>query len=122
MAGTCIRCGGQTTNTRMNTHGLCFGCEHGMNPNGVRPNLLKIGGHVYYTCGHTEENSDVPQDQDWQSEVACPDCRITAAAGDLYIALTLMYDNQPLTALTTEERRKIMDKAEAAIRKAEEGE
>lgn len=33
------------------------------------------GGHIHYTCGHIIWDADAPQDEDWQSEVGCPDCR-----------------------------------------------
>lgn len=32
-------------------------------------------GNVHYTCGHVVWDKDMPQDQDWQSEVECPACR-----------------------------------------------
>lgn len=41
MAGICRRCKGGTTDTRAaSINGLCFGCEHGMNPNRIRTKPL----------------------------------------------------------------------------------
>jgi len=45
---------------------------------------LNPGGHIIYVCGHYVDNSLIPQDQDWQSELPCEACENDPKWNDMF--------------------------------------
>jgi len=97
---------------------VCAGIHRPAMTHTPGPWTISAGGHyVRYQGIHGPNICDTdvfggPPDEERSNAL------LIAAAPDLLEALEQVLENEPLTALTSQRRREIVNKAEAAIRKA----
>jgi hypothetical protein len=57
-----------------NGEDVCFKCGMKDEEAAKRQFSKSLHGTIEYACGCVVKSEDCPQDQDWRSEVICPDC------------------------------------------------